>query len=164
MFSIILLSLFIFEKNPNQGNLFSTKPNSVSYTALPIIDNTIQGTAEASDGRVEKLRQFFLRYGSPLQPYAQDIVDAADQYGIDYKILPAIAMQESNLCKKVILDSNNCWGWGIYGKHVTRFPDYPTAIQTVSKGLAKHYISQGLVTTQQIMQRYNPTSSASNTF
>jgi len=160
VFSIVFLSYINYKNDPSNRSLFSDKPYHVSFAALPSTYNTIQVYAQEADGRVAKLQQFFNRYGSPLEPYAQDIVDAADKYGLDYEILPAIAGQESGWCKHVIENSHNCWGWGIYGSKVTSFPDYPTAIDTVSKGLEQHYVKQGLTTPQEIMQRYNPTSNA----
>lgn len=161
IFSIVYFSYLAFKEDPsNTSALFSLRSKHISYAALPSTDITFQAYAEETDGRSVKLEQFFTRYGSPLQGYAQNIVDAADKYYLDYKILPAIAMQESGECRNIIAGSYNCWGWGIYGKHVTYFPDYPTAIDTVSRGLAKNYVSQGLTTPEQIMKRYNPTSNA----
>lgn len=161
IFSIILLSLFIFEKNPGQGNLLSQSIKNVSYTALPVTNNAIIDTIKAEDGRIAKLQQFFTKYHSPLLPHAQLIVELADTYGLDYRTIPAIAMQESTGCKRIPIDSHNCWGWGIYGSKVTRFPDYPTAIETVSRGLAKNYVAHGLTTPEAIMNRYTPSSNGS---
>ena len=73
--------------------------------------------------------------------------------------LPAIAMQESNLCKKIPEGSNNCWGWGIYGGKVTKFSNYPEAIETISKSLATKYRrSKGLVTPHEVGRLYNPSN------
>lgn len=110
------------------------------------------------DKRVTALDEFFKRYGSPLLPYSDVIVQMADTYGVDYRIVPAIAMQESTGCKFIPENSYNCWGWGIYGSTVTRFKDYPDAIETVTKGLKKNYIDKGLVTPEDIMTKYNPSS------
>jgi len=158
-FSVIYFSFLTFQKNQNNINLLST-PN-VSYAALPTNGNLIQAYASETDGRIEKLQQFFQRYGSPLEPYASDIVKAADENGFDYTLLPAIAAQESLLCLKAIPGTDNCWGWGIYGKKVTVFPDYKTAIETVSKGLANNYIKKGLKTPSEIMSMYNPSNNGS---
>lgn len=160
IFCIIYLSYLNYQRDPSNRGLFSLKPENVSYAALPGTDITLQASVEESDGRVDKLEQFFAKYGSPLEPYAQNIVDAADKYNISYKLLPAIAGQESGWCKHIVKDSYNCWGWGIYEHHMTTFPDYPTAIDTVSRGLAKNYVKKGMTTPEQIMQVYNPTSTA----
>ncbi|HSW97023.1 MAG TPA: hypothetical protein VLF89_04320 [Candidatus Saccharimonadales bacterium] len=160
IFSIIYLSFLNYSADPSNRGLFSLKPENVSYAALPGTDITFQASIQESDGRVAKLEQFFAKYNSPLEPYAQNIVDTADKYNISYKLLPAIAGQESGWCKHIIVDSHNCWGWGIYKNHTTTFSDYPTAIDTVSRGLAKNYVKKGMTTPAQIMQVYNPTSNA----
>lgn len=136
-------------------------PQTVSYAALPSSENILSDQITAENARVEMVRQFFHRYGSPLEPYAQNIIDEADTYNIDWRLLPAIAMQESNLCLKAPQGSNNCWGFGIYGKTVTTFPDYPTAIHTVSKTLAEKYVNKGLTSPQQIMTMYTPANNGS---
>ena len=94
-------------------------------------------------------------------PFATDVIESADKYGLDYRLIPSIAMQESNLCKKIIKDSYNCWGFGIYGKKVTKFDNYKTAIETVTKTLAKQYKANGLETPDEIMKRYTPSSNGS---
>lgn len=134
---------------------------TVVYAALPTSQNIISADITQDDGRTEKVRQFFARYGSPLEPYAADVVAAADEYGLDHRLIPAIAMQESNLCKKIPEGSHNCWGFGIYGKTVTRFADYREGIYTVTKALATKYKPRGLVTPNEIMTMYTPSSNGS---
>jgi hypothetical protein len=73
-------------------------------------------------------------------------------------------MQESGACRVIPIDSHNCWGWGIYGGKITRFASYPEAIETVSRGIKKYYIDEGLTTTEQIMSKYNPSSTGSWSF
>ncbi|MEK9179318.1 MAG: hypothetical protein AAB893_02515, partial [Patescibacteria group bacterium] len=111
-----------------------------------------------ADSRVAYLHKFLSRYNSPLEPYAEQMVKIADENGIHYGLLPAIAMVESNLCKKIPDNSFNCWGWGIYGKTVTRFSSFIEAMDTVARGLKKNYIDKGYVTPEQIMVKYNPTN------
>ncbi|MCS6956687.1 MAG: hypothetical protein NZM02_02470, partial [Patescibacteria group bacterium] len=114
-----------------------------------------------SDGRVANLKAFFRKYHSPLYDYAEKIVEVSDKYGFDYRLLPAIAMQESNLCRVIPENSYNCWGWGIYGSIVTKFDSYDQAIETVAKGLKTEYIDKGLITASAIMKKYTPPSSGS---
>lgn len=135
---------------------------TVAYAALPSGQNLITGNIiESQNGKAEKIRQFLARYNSPLEPYAVDIVNAAEEYGLDHRLIPAIAMQESTLCKKIPVGSNNCWGFGIYGSKVTRFADYKEGIYTVTKALATRYKGNGLVTPDQIMTMYTPSSNGS---
>lgn len=120
-----------------------------------------QEDLHAGDARIANLKRFFRKYNSPLYDHAENIVQTSDRYAFDYRLLPAIAMQESGLCRAVPSDSHNCWGWGIYGNTVTRFESYPDAIDTVAKGLRKNYLDKGLVTASQIMEKYTPSSNGS---
>lgn len=132
--------------------------SNVSFAALPGTENIIEDITEQKDARVETVRRFFVRYKSDLEPFAGDVITAADKYGLDYKLIPAIAMQESNLCKKAPKNSYNCWGFGIYGKKVTKFEDYKEAIDTVTKTLAMEYKGKGLETAEEIMAKYTPSN------
>jgi hypothetical protein len=93
-----------------------------------------------------------------LAPYYQLLVDTADKYGLDYRLLTSIAMKESGLCKIIPEGSHNCWGWGIHKAGTLGFDSYPEAIDTVSKGLREKYADIGLVTPDQIMTKYIPHS------
>lgn len=111
-----------------------------------------------ADSRVANLKIFFRKYNSPLYDHAATIVEVSDKYHFDYRLLPAIAMQESNVCRYIPENSHNCWGWGIYGDLVTRFDSYDEAIQIVAKGIKENYIDHGLITASAIMQKYTPSS------
>ena len=85
----------------------------------------------------------------------------ADMYGLDFRLVPAIGMQESGLCAKAPADSNNCWGYGIYGKKVVTFENYSQAIEAVTKNLAVNYKDIGLVTPEEIMTKHTPSNDGS---
>lgn len=119
---------------------------------------------KTTDVRVANLKFFFRKYNSVLYDKAEFIVQTADTYKLDYRLLPAIAMQESNLCKHIYQNSYNCWGWGIYGGKVTRFASYEEAVETISKGIKIHYIDKGLTTPEEIMRKYTPPSDGSWAF
>lgn len=133
----------------------------VAYAAIPAASGTLKINIYAQDARRTAVASFFKRYNSDLLPYAQDVVNAADKYGLDYRLIPAIAMQESNLCKKAPKDSYNCWGFGIYGGKITKFENYTQAIDTVTKTLASQYKAKGLATPEEIMSKYTPSSNGS---
>lgn len=135
--------------------------DSVSYQAVPETNPGSVLGIEAKDGRIEVLEEFFERYDSPLAGHGQLIVDLADEHGLDYRLIPAIAMKESTLCKKIPKNSYNCWGYGIYGKKVTRFENYAEGIDTVTRGLAKNYVAQGYTSPEEIMSKYTPSSNGS---
>jgi hypothetical protein len=158
----IIYFLFLSYNFKLRNGLISQSPNrGVAFAALPSSENVLGDSIISKDARIEIVKQFFARYKSPLEPFASNVVEDADKYGLDFRLLPAIAMQESNLCKKVIVDSYNCWGFGIYGKKVTRFESYPEAIDTVSKTLANNYVAGGLITPEEIMGKYTPSNNGS---
>ncbi len=168
---ISLVALLVIDKHQAK----TTSPSSIQaisaidtprfgsqvYAALPSSVGEVKGVAVAQDARFEMVRQYLHQYNSPLEPYTQDIIKASEKYGIDYRLIVAIAQQESNLCKKIPEDSYNCWGWGIHSKGTLHFPDYPTAIDTVSQGLKEGYIDKGYDTPEKIMQKYTPSSDGS---
>lgn len=158
LFLLIIYYLYLSYNQTKSFAAFNNSLHSVAFTALPFPQNAAVGKIEAKDARVETVRQFFARYNSPLESYSQDIVDAANKYNLDYRLVPAIAMQESNLCKKEPVGSHNCWGFGIYGKKMTTFDNYKEAIYAVTKTLSKHYKNNGLETAEEIMTKYTPSN------
>jgi hypothetical protein len=116
------------------------------------------GNFGTADARARIIKNYLHKYSSPLEPFADKIINISDKYSLDYRLLVAIAQQESNLCKKIPEASHNCWGFGIYGDLVTRFDDYPTALDKVAKTLKREYVDKGLVTPEEIMAKYTPPS------
>lgn len=155
-FCIIYLSSLQAGKNSSQ--VLGASTSGVAYAALPPTENTIQPQIVEKESKQEIIRQFFANHNSPLEGYAGDIIAAAERYDIDYRLLPAIAMQESNLCRRMIQDSYNCWGWGIYGSKVTKFSNFPEAIETITKTLSTKYRDKGLVSASEIAKLYNPSN------
>lgn len=127
----------------------------------PFIIGNIESDVKLQDGRAAKLRRYLRSLNSPLFDHADLLVEEADKNGYDYRLLVAISLQESLACRKIPENSYNCWGWGIYGNKITRFSSYDEAIRTVSAGMKKNYLDKGLITTEQIMSKYNPSSTGS---
>ncbi len=131
------------------------------FASLPAKIPSVAGYATFADARPEMVRQYLDEYGSPLSAYADKIVQIADKYDIDYRFIPAIAQQESNLCRVIPPGSHNCWGWGITSVSSLAFDSYDEAIETVTRGLKFNYIDEGLVTPNAIMSKYTPQSNGS---
>lgn len=110
------------------------------------------------DIRIQALSQFLESYKSPLSPYTETAVKIADRWGLDYALIPAIAMQESGGCKIIPIDSYNCWGFGIYGDKVTRFESYERAMNAVAKTIKETYIKNGLTNPTLLEDRWTPSS------
>ncbi|MDO8620826.1 MAG: hypothetical protein Q7R31_00875 [Candidatus Levybacteria bacterium] len=157
VFNILYLSFLSYNQNHNGGFISFNSTRSVAFAALPSTENFWIDSVSQKDARIDVVSQFFSLYNSPLTPFASEIIKASDTYGIDYRLLPAIAMQESNLCKKMPPNSYNCWGYGIYGSNVKKFPGFSQAIDAVAKTLAYEYKDQGLKTPKEIVSKYTPT-------
>ena len=137
-----------------------TGSNFKLYAALPETENVVSQDIIYADARSKLVQDFFSSYKSPLADLGDHFIQTADKYHLDWKLLPAIAMQESNGGKRVIKDSFNPFGYGIYGKLVTRFASWEEAVERVGQGLREDYLDQGLKTPNQIMAKYTPPSLA----
>lgn len=129
---------------------FSTK------TALAEKEEAVvpeQISAKQLDKKAEILALYLAKYNSPLQYHAQDFIDAAKLYDLDWKLLPSIAGVESTF-GKFIPGGFNGWGWGVYGTQAIYFNSWTEAIFTVSKGLRENYLNKGLTDPYLINKAY----------
>ncbi len=120
---------------------------------------------ESEDARGQIIAKFLERYNSPMKPYdfyGKKIVEIADRYGIDFRLLPAIAMQESGLCKNQNPNApHNCLGFGIHKSGTLDFDSYEDGFERAGRELKAYYIDRGLVTVEQIESKYTPSSNGS---
>ena len=130
------------------------------YAALPKSETSVSEEIAHADGRAKIIEEFLQTYKSPLFNYGPVFITVADKYSLDWRLLPAIALQESNGGRKVINDSYNPFGYGIYGGQVIKFESWEEAIERVGKALREDYLNQGLKTPYQIMTKYTPPSLA----
>ncbi len=105
--------------------------------------------------KVLRLQKYLLKHKSPMADNAQDFVDAAEQYNLDWKLVPAIAGVESTFGKHLIPGTYNAYGWG--GGRI-RFDSWRDGIYTISHGLAEKYVARGLETPYQMQRVYAPPS------
>lgn len=92
-----------------------------------------------ADQRTAQLADFFRRKGSPLVPYAQDFVNVADQYGLDYRILPAISGIETQFGKTGV-GVTGPFGYG----SATSYGNPRRAIQIAGKALGANADTSGM--------------------
>lgn len=133
----------------------------------PGLPTGVQTEVEKGDARAEIVASFLKRHNSPLEPYdhfGQVLVETADRYGLDYRLLPAIMMQESNLCKNIIPDSYNCLGFGIHARGTLTFESYEASFDRAARELKERYVDIGLTTPEDIMKKYTPSSNGSWAF
>lgn len=124
----------------------------------------ITTNAETDDARAAIVADFLERHAAPLEPndyFGEFLVSLADEYGIDYRLLPAIAMQESNICKKIPPGSFNCLGFGVHSGGTLHFESYEANFEAAARSLKKNYIDIGLNTPEKIMTKYTPHSNGS---
>ncbi len=130
------------------------------YASLPENSMQVSENIGKTDARAKIIENFFKGYKAPLAEFASEFVTVADKHQLDYRLLPAIAMQESNGGKKVIGDSKNPFGYGIYGGSVLKFNSYADAIERVGRSLREDYLNKGLSKPEEIMAKYTPPSLA----
>ena len=120
---------------------------------------------ESEDARAELVAKFLERHNSPMQPYdyyGRKLVEIADRYHIDFRLLPAIAMQESNLCRNTNPGApNNCLGFGIHKRGTLDFDSYEAGFERAGRELKAYYIDRGLTTVELIESKYTPSSNGS---
>ena len=138
-----------------------SQPTSVSYRlyqALPNSQLEVSAEIQKQDARAKIIEGFFKNYSSELAVYSSLFISVADKYQFDWRLLPAISMQESNGGKRIPAHSFNPFGYGIYGGKVIRFASFEEAIEKVGKALRTNYVDEGLTTPESIMAKYTPPS------
>lgn len=168
---ISLFSLFSLKSHEIAEGKFNTTSLTISpksgakvFASLPDKIPSISSSIESADARPEIVAKYLKNYNSPLLPYANKLVEVADKYSLDFRLVTAIAQQESNLCKIIPPGSYNCWGWGIHSEGTLGFTSYEEGIESVSKGLREEYLNKGYSTVEEIMSKYTPLSNGSWAF
>lgn len=162
--SVFSLTSIAGRNSPQNSGLISSlqnvAPGAQVYASLPSTLPSIEGEIIEGDARPEIIRVYLKDHDSPLSPFSNFLVEMADKYDLDYRLLTAIAQKESGLCKAIPEDSHNCWGWGIHSQGTLKFDSYNEAIEVVSRGIKQSYIDEGYETVEEIMQKYaHPDSS-----
>ncbi|PIR58909.1 MAG: hypothetical protein COU69_02965 [Candidatus Pacebacteria bacterium CG10_big_fil_rev_8_21_14_0_10_56_10] len=135
--------------------------------AQSLLSGQVRGVAsdpETDEVRSQLVANFLRRHNSPLQPhdhYGRALVEIADRYQLDFRLLPAIAMQESSLCKKTPSGTQNCLGFGVHSQGKLGFASYEDSFESAAKTLKEEYFAIGLDTTEKIMSKYAPNSNGS---
>ena len=135
MKQLILLVAFLFVTSLFPKNTYAVT-NAASSAALTPV--TI-GAKETEDYRVKALSNVFKKYNSPLEPYASAYVQAADKYGVDWRLLPSISGLESSFGVHLMPNSYNAYGWG--GGHIY-FKNWEDGIDHINKTLKANYMEK----------------------
>jgi hypothetical protein len=133
--------------------------NQVHFLSDRGTGKVLAATITAGDGRLDLLNDFMK--GSPMFPYANIVIREADKYGIDYRLVPAIAMCESNLGVHIpSSDSYNAWGIAVFTgqQHGAKFSNWEQAIVWVNKYLNDKFISRNIIDINDIGAIWAPPS------
>lgn len=136
-------------------------PLDTLYNQTGSAETLVDGLTQAQ--RAAKIDTFFiLRENSPLAGYGLAMVQAADYYDIDWRLLPAIATIESNggkmMCKSK-KGANNPFG---FGSCKIAFDSINESIDVIAKNLGGHnpntarYYKDKNIT--DLLDAYNPPS------
>lgn len=112
------------------------------------------------DSRAAKIDAYFAQWDLPLAGYGKEMVAAADMYGIDWRLLPALAKLETtggkNLCKNP-KGKNNPFGFGSCTIGFNSFEDsfYAVAKTLSGNGEKTSHLYKGK-TIEEILEVYNP--------
>lgn len=133
--SLLLITTLLFFLNTTVA---TASEKIAGISAMAIKPDILVAT---TDKRPEILKAFLEENGSPMAGSAQTFVKAADENGLDWKLVAAISGLESGFGNAIPSGSYNAWGWGVYGDHVIYFKSFDDGIITVSKGLRERYIN-----------------------
>jgi hypothetical protein len=125
----------------------------VASIPVPVSPHTVPASLEQhyrSDPRAIRLSQFFTQTECPVAENAIDFLMVADEYALDWRLLPSLSFVESTGGKAS--PYNNLFGWDSGRAH---FPSPSAAIRTVGSYLATSalYRSKSL---DEILAIYNP--------
>lgn len=165
LLSVLLLHSYSRTKQINQlltlqARQMLPKNGYQFYAALPQVLGSFSQAIAKEDARSEILKQFLAAHESPLESYAATLVSASEEKGIDFRLITAIGMCESNVGKKMPVGSHNAWGYAIYTGEESgaTFGNWEDAIRTMADYLAEKYYTQGLTTPEEIGPIYAPPS------
>ena len=147
----VLVGSAIFITSYEHGKLSkSTFPSATKLQTQNNFEGQVLGV-EITDMRSYLVANFLK--GTRLESYSDLIVQASDKYGLDYRLIPAIAMRESGGGNKTKEETHNAWG---FENGRTNFSSWEEAIETVAKTLKVKYADKGLTTPEEIMPVYAP--------
>ncbi len=91
------------------------------------------------DTRTKAIRNVFKKYNSPLTDQAVFYVKYADEFGVDWRLLPSIAGLESTFGRFLMPGSYNAYGWG--GGYIY-FESWEEGIKVINKTLRENYMDR----------------------
>lgn len=142
---LILVALFFFSLFLDREAKAISMPEERSISEI---------TPKKLDREAEILAAYLESYDSPMKNHSQDFIDAAREYNLDWRLLPAIAGVESTFGKH-IPGGYNAYGWAIYTPDSRfGFKSWRDGMFVVAKGLREDYLNKGLTDPYSINKIY----------
>lgn len=141
-----------------------SQQQNIEAQSLLAFNQAMDQKAQTLKNQAKAIDDYFKVRHLPLEGTGAKMAEEADKYGLDYRLMPAIAMIETtggkNLCEGLEKDNNkNPFGWG---SCKIGFSSFNQAIEVIAMNLsgnnpntARHYDGK---TTKQILEKYNPPS------
>lgn len=171
----LTLSLLIVNLTLLSLTAKAQKEAQASKIRYSVVNNNIlaqAGTSQvlgtsivAGDARALLLSSFLKRNDSPMAPYAETIVRESDTNGLDYRLIVAIAMCESNLGKRMpSSDSFNPFGIAVYTGQLSgkKFDSWEHAISWVATYIRERFYDNGITDLKDIGAIWAPPSVNTN--
>lgn len=120
------------ERNADLGGLYITKYGYVG--------DGLYGELVTADTRVVAMHRFLIDHGSPMAGEAETFVSAADDVGLDWRLVASISGVESAFGQLIPYNSYNGWGWrGGPGGDFSNFGSWEAGIRYVTTRIAEGY-------------------------
>ncbi len=163
---LVNLTVLSVYSSSNKNGIYS---NLTDITLAPQQGTgKVLGTSiEGSDARSFLLKLFIERFQptSPFLPLTDYLITTADTYQIDFRLIPTIAMCESNLGVKIpSKDSFNAWGIAVYTgtNNGKKFNDWEHAIDWVGKFIREKFYNRSITDLEEIGAIWAPPSVSNN--
>lgn len=84
------------------------------------------------------LKEWFKKYDCPLTEFTDHFINVADEYGLDWRLLPAISFRESTCGKRIEAGTFNPFGFGYTGGGLPghRFDSFNSGITYVAGAIS----------------------------
>jgi hypothetical protein len=123
------------------------------------VSNSAEINTEEVDGDLDMrsvyLKTFLSEHNSPLADYSDEFIQLADEYNLDWRLVPAISGVESTFGKNLPKGTYNAYGWA-NGRYA--FDSWEDSIEIVSQTLREKYYDNGAEDINHIARRYAPPS------
>ena len=158
-FSLVFFLTFFYSENQHtrsdyESPIITNSEQRIIQTSFDANFTKIKEPIKPRDPKAIVLENYLHTQISPLAKQSDLIVDLSKLYGVDYKMVVAIAGLESGYCAENSF-SNNCWGFGTYS-----WGSMDIAVKEYMRLMNKGYFSKGLRSIAEIAPMYNSANTA----